>query len=518
MEITNESNENSSQNSLSYQTESLKRGFSKKKRKLVFYLILLIHFFNHLDHGAIDACNTYLMTELNLDHSDLGSVGSSVFLGLTFGASIAGYIFNYFTPKCIVSCSIILTSLSLYFLTQSNTLFYLCLCRFFCGFFQIFTLIYFPVWIDQFGIYEIRTIWLSYLQLNTASGTMIGYAIEAVCIKKFNNWRYGFYLQCILLLFSTVVFLLIPDKFLSRNYKRTNLTREFIKNNIKITPEFLKKNNIINYDKYTNINEISIYQIEEENETIKKFNYLETIKTLFKNKLYRTSLISICSILFIITGIEFWITDYMRKILKKEDSKIFISFSIICITSPTCGVLIGGYLIEKLGGYINNNKTLQILLKSSIISFCCGILLPLINNFIIFLILMWFTIFFGGSLMPGLTGILLNSMDDNMKEEGNSITQFCYNLLGYFPSPFLYGIICDFTGGNNSRWGLVFLMSFSVVGMYALKKGRDYQDEVDFDLGKSSFLNRSFRDEISRKKSWLIGRLYGRSDYFGGEE
>ena len=93
---------------------------------------------------------------------------------------------------------------------------------------------------------------------------------------------------------------------------------------------------------------------------------------------------------------------------------------------------------------------------------------------------MWFTIFFGGSLMPGLTGILLNSMDDNMKEEGNSITQFCYNLLGYFPSPFLYGIICDFTGGNNSRWGLVFLMSFSVVGMYALKKGRDYQDEVDF--------------------------------------
>ena len=34
MEITNESNENSSQNSLSYQTETLKRGFSKKKKKI----------------------------------------------------------------------------------------------------------------------------------------------------------------------------------------------------------------------------------------------------------------------------------------------------------------------------------------------------------------------------------------------------------------------------------------------------------------------------------------------------
>ena len=518
MERLSEIGENSTENNTSFTTQTLKRGFSKKNRKIVFYLILTIHFFNHLDHGSIDACNTYLMSELNLDHSDLGSVGSLVFLGLTFGASIAGYIFNYFTPKCIISCSVILTCLSLYFLTQSKTLFYLCLSRFFCGFFQIFPLIYFPVWVDQFGIFEIRTIWLSYLQLSSTLGTMIGYVIEAICIKKFNNWRYGFYLQCFLLLFSTVIFLLIPDKVLSRNYKRTNLTRELIKNNIKITPEFLKKNNIINYDKYTNINEISIYQIEEENETIKKFNYIETIKTLFKNKIYRSSLISICSLLFIITGIEFWITDYMRKILKKEDSKIFISFSIICLTSPTCGVLIGGYLIEKLGGYTNNNKTLQILLKSSIISFCCGILLPLINNFWLFLILIWFTIFFGASLMPGLTGVLLNSMDDNMKEEGNSITLFCYNLLGYFPSPFLYGIICDFTGGNNSRWGLAFLMSFSIVGMYSLKKGRDYQDDIDFDLRKSNFLNGSFNIQKAKSKNWLIGSLYGRSQNFGIEE
>ncbi len=120
--------------------------------------------------------------------------------------------------------------------------------------------------------------------------------------------------------------------------------------------------------------------------------------------------------------------------------------------------------------------------------------------------------------MPGLTGVLLNSMDDNMKEEGNSITLFCYNLLGYFPSPFLYGIICDFTGGNNSRWGLAFLMSFSIVGMYSLKKGRDYQDDIDFDLRKSNFLNGSFNIQKAKSKNWLIGSLYGRSQNFGIEE
>ncbi len=48
-------------------------------------------------------------------------------------------------------------------------------------------MIYFPVWVDQFGIYEMRTIWLSLLQLGVPLGTMLGYVIEAVCINAFDE-------------------------------------------------------------------------------------------------------------------------------------------------------------------------------------------------------------------------------------------------------------------------------------------------------------------------------------------
>ena len=75
-------------------TKSSKRGFAKITRKLLFWLIFIINLFNHLDHGAIAACTTYLMTELNLDHADLGIVGSLVYLGLTCGASLAGMLFS----------------------------------------------------------------------------------------------------------------------------------------------------------------------------------------------------------------------------------------------------------------------------------------------------------------------------------------------------------------------------------------------------------------------------------------
>ena len=62
--------------------------------------------------------------------------------------------------------------------------------------------------------------------------------------------------------------------------------------------------------------------------------------------------------------------------------------------------------------------------------------------------------------MPGLTGILLNSLDVNMKEAGNSITQIIYNIIGYFPVPFLYGLVCNLTGGKKSKWKFDYINEF----------------------------------------------------------
>lgn len=113
----------------------------------------------------------------------------------------------------------------------------------------------------------------------------------------------------------------------------------------------------------------------------------------------------ICSLLFIITGIQFWITDYMTEVLLVSQTKVFVSFAIVCISAPTLGVLSGGYMIEKLGGY-TDKRALDACFKISIIAACCGIPLPLLNNFPVFVLFMWLLLFFGGSIVPGLTGKL----------------------------------------------------------------------------------------------------------------
>jgi hypothetical protein len=147
----------------------------------------------------------------------------------------------------------------------------------------------------------------------------------------------------------------------------------------------------------------SVFSLVDEGDNDKNINYRDLLQKVMDNKIYMYTMLSICCLLFIVTGIQFWISDYMINIMKVEEGKVFITFAIVCITAPTLGVLAGGYLIEQLGGY-TDKRALLMCHKLAIVSACCGLPLPFISNFFLFTVLMWLLLFFGGSIMPGLTG------------------------------------------------------------------------------------------------------------------
>ncbi len=68
-------------------------------------------------------------------------------------------------------------------------------------------------------------------------------------------------------------------------------------------------------------------------------------------------------------------------------------------------------------------------------------------------------------MLPILTGILLNSVPGNQRTVANSLANLCYNLFGYMPAPFIYGFICDLTGGTDSRYGMLVLMHSSIISI-----------------------------------------------------
>lgn len=220
---------------------SYRRPFSKIKRKVIFGLVIVINILINFDHGAIPAGTTALKKENNLDNVALGIIGSLVYLGLVLGSLSAGPIFSSYSPKWIIILSLMFSCFFLYSFTLLKNIFGMSLCRVGCGFSQVFCYIYFPVWVDQFGISNNKTLWLTFLQLGVPVGTMLGYVIEAFCVKKYDEWKYAFYTQILFLCFTIVLFILTPDKFFSRNYKHSESSQNEIEQEFADLKEFFDK-------------------------------------------------------------------------------------------------------------------------------------------------------------------------------------------------------------------------------------------------------------------------------------
>ena len=468
---------------------SYRRPYSKYRRKIIFGLICIINILINCDHGAIPAGTKELKDDKNLSNIQLGTIGSLVYLGLVLGSISGGYIFSKYSSKWVVIFSLISSCIFLYFFTVSENWETMALCRTCCGFFQVFCYIYFPIWVDQYGVNNTRTLWLTFLQLGVPLGTMLGYLTEACSIKYYNSWQLAFYIQIICIIISSILLFIIPDKFFSKNYRHSESSPEEIKaefNNLKDLfgkkkerqhTKYLYKNmNLINnvYDsKYGRSSLYSIFSMIDDYEEEGKTKYFSVIKELILNKKYIFTMLGISCMLFVVTGIQFWISDYMQEVMNIPSSKVYIIFSIVCISAPTLGVLSGGLFIQYLGGY-TNKKALDACFKISIVAAGCGIFLPLFDIPVFFVTFMWLLLFFGGSITPGLTGIMIASIPENSKEIGNSVTQLFYNLIGYLPSPFIYGLVCKYTGGSKSRWGLGVLILWGIFGVISLYMARKY--------------------------------------------
>ena len=512
---------------------SYRRPYSKSRRKLIFILIFLVNILINCDHGAIPAGTKELKEAKNISNMQLGIIGSLVYLGLVLGSISGGYIFSTYSSKWVVITSLIASCIFLYFFTVSNYWEAMALCRIGCGFFQVFCYIYFPIWVDQYGVNNTQTLWLTFLQLGVPIGTMAGYLTEAYTIKYYNAWQGAFYIQIVCILVCVILMFITPDEFFSKNYRHSESTPEeiksefndlkelFSKRNNKSNNKYLFRNmNLINniYDsKYGRPSLYSIFSMVDDIEEEGKQKYFSVIKELIFNKKYVFTMLGISCMLFVVTGIQFWISDYMQEVMNVPSSKVYIIFSIVCITAPTLGVLSGGIFIQYLGGY-TNRKALDACFKISIIAGCCGIFLPLFDIPIIFVIFMWLLLFFGGSITPGLTGIMIASIPENSKEIGNSVTQLFYNLIGYLPSPFIYGFVCKYTGGSKSRWGLTVLVLWGMLGvlfLYYAKKYdfifyeiENYEIEGDMNI-KEHFLNNKDIDDNNLKRSDSIRRSTG---------
>lgn len=484
-------------------TYSYRRPFSKQKRKFIYVLICLINIFINLDRGAIPAGTTEIKDKNKISNAELGMIGSLIYFGLILGSLSGGYFFSKYSSKWLVISSLFILAFFLYSFTLFESSTGLYLCRVGCGFCEVFCYVYFPIWVDQYGVKGFKVIWITFLQLGVPIGTILGYLIEALSIKYYNSWEGGFFFQIISVCTLSAILFLTPDKFFERNYRHSESTQEEIENEFKIFKKnlsqklernksryLLKNMNLINdlyNNKYGRPSLYSIFSMIDVEEDIGYHKYCEVLTKLIKNKSYISTMFGISCSLFVITGMQFWVSDYMQEVIHLESSKTYIIYAIVSISAPTLGVLTGGLLIQYLGGY-TEGKALNACCKLTFIGFVCSLILPVFDYPIIFVIFMWLMLFFESSVTPGLTGLMISTIPDNYKEIGNSLTQLFYNLIGFLPSPYIYGLVTSYTGGEDSKWGLAVITLWSFFGFLSLYFGQKYLINENGEINKEIYL------------------------------
>ena len=101
----------------------------------------------------------------------------------------------------------------------------------------------------------------------------------------------------------------------------------------------------------------------------------------------------------------------MTNVLEADEVTVGWYYSFLSFTAPISGVVMSGIITTKLGGY--NTREAQLLqCFMGVMAVVSALPIPFIYHFKTFAAFIWFVLFFGGFILPPMTGIMLNSVSE----------------------------------------------------------------------------------------------------------
>ena len=451
-------------------------------RWLIMFLFILINMVMMIDTGLFSSASTKIKHTLNIDDKKFGLFGSCNHSGRILGTIAFMFIFNLFNRKNLLIIPLYLHSFSIFLFTITDIVPLLFVARILNGFCATFGFIYFPIWIDQFGIQTKKTGMMSLIQMASPLGMVLGYTMNTIFGS--DKWKLTLLIESISLFIFVTMIILMPKKYFSKKlcfkqhfdgvekikqmkrikYKRKKNSNKKLINNKNIKKENNKKNN-----KKIEVNRPSVFgENNQESTKIEVFTFSKKIKYILTNKIFILTTLYKSTNQFICCGIGFWLTDYLENILGEKNSyKRLYSYIIIIVIGPIVGMALGGFIGSIAGGYQKKQSVLAIFILQAI-SAIVSIFVPIVDNVFFFVLFLSLFNTFMSMVVPVNTGLILWTMPKNMKGFGTGVSNLITTLLGRLPAPFLYGYLQYRFLDLNKKIGMIFLMSFSFIGVICL--------------------------------------------------
>ena len=164
------------------------------KRWIIFFYLISLSLFESLDQGIIPTSVRNIKIDLKINDIQYGAFNSLFFFGKILGSFSFIFLLNKLNRKLILIISIIIYGISLFifrFFSHIQTLY---ISRTIIGFFDVFFIVYPPVWSDQYGIKNKKTLMMVIVQIFKPSVVMIGFILGTIF-----NWKKAIDIQIIIL-------------------------------------------------------------------------------------------------------------------------------------------------------------------------------------------------------------------------------------------------------------------------------------------------------------------------------
>ena len=422
-------------------------------------IISIIHGLICISPGILSSYVTELKKEFNLTDAKYGNLGTVYGLGSLLGSLIFTFVIRIINNKYLICGMIIINCFCnfIFFFTINFSI--LLFSRFISGFASVFCFIYFPIWVENFAMKKWVNFMQTTVQVANTIGNIIGYFIYLILGS--NRWKDGFFIESFSVLFLVLIMIIIPGKYYNKNKEKKDI--EVINSN---SMEIEKNKEIVINNDENIIKEI-----------ICNFPFVMIV-------LYRANRI------FIFQALNFWFSDFLQNSLSEKNPKIiFWSYPITMVFSSLIGNILGGIIINKIGGTRSKLSFISMAILQ-LLSVIFGVFSPLSNSVLYFTILMSMYI-----LLNSASGIISISatfavVSELLAGPANGVYSFVVNLIGFLPAPYFYAVLKKIF--KKEGYTILLLMFYGFVGFVELvgadlymraKKIKLYRQKI-FTLGE----------------------------------
>ena len=408
-------NQNENQNNMN---KPKKIKLSRCYRVFLFFIMINIDCTMDISSGIFSSAAKQIKKQLKLNDAKFGGFGTATSIGRIISSFLFFFLNQKVNRKYFVIILISLHSLFLYCFKLTNNAHILIVLRCLHGLTQTSPSIYIPVWINQFGLKEYKTVQITSIQLSQAIGKLLGHFI--IIIIGFENWQYGFIISGTYLLILAFCCLISNENYFSKTIYPKKIA---IDEKIRLSCTIFEEQEIIKNNK--------------------ERNYFLDLMSLLKNPLYVLSLICRSIIRGLITCLHYWFSDFLRNLLKDEKPlTITISYAIICFTGPFGGI-IANYILKPFFGSYESRKSSFPLIILQIIASVFAITIGLMRSLITICLSTILFLIFNSSVIALVQGILISCVDKNLSATGFAFANACTQILTAGPTPMIYGMIND---------------------------------------------------------------------------